>query len=1007
MKTEYFYCPIHLRSHYSLLRGCLSPEEICRYAAEKNYPAVGMADVNNFYGIVRFIREAQRWGIKPLCGAAVYSNGEHLFTAYCRNLKGFTRANQIISRLFAVQSFRNYNKYHCETYNPVLDLAQNGWEGLTLVSYKAEVLSALGQGRRNYLYAGLVYGLPFRQFANWAAGQGFPLIAVNHGVYRSMQDRKLYSVLRAIDENVTVERLPAKEYIQPWHRIVSADEMERFFSALPESLENACRLILESDCSGIIRKSFIFPSFRGLSEKEAFQYLRRLCLSGVERRYSKAGEDVRERLNYELAVIKAKGFAGYFLVVHDIVSRRPRTCGRGSSAASIVSYLLGITHVDPLKHNLFFERFLNMGRKDPPDIDVDFPWDERENALKYVFETYPGKSGMVADHVTFGPRSALRDPAKAMGMTEEEIAKIIVFRKHGDLEKIPSYLLRAYQRLRGMPRHIGMHPGGVVITPMTINNYTHVQISPQGLPVIAWEKDGTEDAGLVKIDILGNRSLAVLRDTLEEVNPIRKQKGEGPITWETFNPLKDEKTRDLIESGDTLGVFYVESPATRQLLKKMGRGDYEHLIIASSIIRPAANRFIKEFIRRLRGSAYSPLHPLIAETLKETYGIMVYQEDVARVAIAAAGFTTAEADGLRKTLAKKNRAPRLAMYRHRFYEGAVKRGIGKNIADQLWEMVLSFDGYSFCKPHSASYALVSYRLAWLKKNYPLHFFVSVINNGGGFYARQVYLNAVRRLGAQIFGPDVNESEYDYTVISGAVRTGLRQLKDISEAFCGKVLEDRKIHGRFLNFFNFVRRLAPEFIQIRILIRSGSLDSLSSGFTRPQLFWIFIHMEREPVLFEDPQVPEFIGDYSRGVKMLDEVKTLGLLVSCHPLDLFLPRNKNREEINLPLCIDSRSIGECRGIRICITGFLVAGKEVHTRTRRYMSFVSFDDAFSVFETVLFPDTYERLLPVLEENVVFMVIGKVQEEYGVFTVEVEDLLPLKGGLLAFKNLEAVKKP
>ena len=952
-----------------------------------------MVDVNNFYGLVRFLQEAERWEIKPLCGVALHIEGKHLFTAYCRNAEGFSRANRILSGFFAGEFARNQGRGTAQrnTYEPLRDLIEGGWEGLSIVSGNAEVLSLLGKRARKDLYAGLVYGLPFRRFAAWAKGKGFGILAVNHGIYRKSGDGNLYRVLRAIDENITIDELAEEDHLNPWNRIVSGEEIEKYFSALPESLENAQRILEESDSSGIIRKSFVFPSFRGMSEIEAFQHLRRLCFKGLQRRYGNPAVNVRERLNYELNVIKAKGFAGYFLVVHDIVSRWPRTCGRGSSAASIVSYLLGITHVDPIRHNLFFERFLNMGRTDPPDIDVDFPWDEREKALQYVFETYPGRSGMVADHVTFGPRSSLRDPAKAMGLTEEEITKIIRFKKHGDLGKIPSYLLRAYKRIRGMPRHIGMHPGGVVITPAPITDYTHIQISPQGLPVVAWEKDGTEDAGLVKIDLLGNRSLAVLRDTLASVNPLRKQKGEAPITWENFNPLKDRETRRLIESGGTLGVFYVESPATRQLLKKMAQGDYEHLVIASSLIRPAANRFIKEFVRRLRGGDYTPLHPLIGETLRETCGIMVYQEDVARVAMAAAGFSPGEADHLRKTLTKKNRAPRLAMYRRRFYQGGRTQGIGENIIDQLWEMILSFDGYSFCKPHSASYALVSYRLAWLKRNYPIHFFVSVINNGGGFYARQVYINAVRRMGVQILGPDVNESGYSYTASENTVRTGLSQLKDLPEQICKKILGERKNSGKFLSFFDFVRRISPEFSQIRILIRSGSLDSISNDFSRPQLFWIFAHMEREPVLFDDPRVPGFIGDYPPGIKLLDEMKTLGLLISCHPLKLFEAAVKN-EKRDMPLCIDSRSITECRDIQVCIAGFLVAGKEVHTRDRRYMSFVSFDDVFSVFETVLFPDAYERLLPVLEENVVFLIIGKVQEEYGAFTIEIEDLVPLR---------------
>ena len=345
--------------------------------------------------------------------------------------------------------------------------------------------------------------------------------------------------------------------------------------------------------------------------------LLRLCEQGADRRYGGMSHDIRARLDYELAIIRDKGFASYFLVVRDIVQQCPRTCGRGSAASSIVSYLLGITHVDPLRYNLFFERFLNKGRKDPPDIDVDFPWDERERILKYVFAKYEGRAAMVANHVTFGPRSAIRDPAKALGLSEEATAELVRAFRHGRFDDIPSYIREAASRIRGFPRNLGTHCGGVVITPGPITDYTHVQTSPLGYPLLAWEKDATEEAGLVKIDLLGNRSLAVLRDALELV-----ERNHGVrLEWESFDPLADTATADLIASGQTLGVFYVESPATRQLLTKMRKGDYENLVIASSIIRPAANHYIQTFVKRLHGARLPALpSPHRADTIGDLRG---------------------------------------------------------------------------------------------------------------------------------------------------------------------------------------------------------------------------------------------------------------------------------------------------------------------------------------------------------------------------------------------------
>lgn len=1046
MKNGSFtYGPIHCRSYFSLLRGCASPEELCAAAAEKGYKVLGIADFNNFYGLIRFICAAERFGIKPVSGVVIAPGGEYQCTLYWKSGKGFARVNQVLGRVLADEYLRQRqaraganpcgngdgqpypvtaSAYHRsgEWFDPVADLVRGGWEDIIVVSRRQDVLSRFlgerddrtetGNGaaggeesrareRRppRDVYAALPWGSPFAALARWARKNKLPLIAVNDAVYGSPEDRKLYRLLRAIDLNTTVDEVERREKLPGVERrTVDGPAMERFFSAVPDALYHAEVLADTLDARRIRKDAYIFPRFQGLSEEEAYKKLKRLCFQGVLRRYGGGRKDVLDRLFYELGIIRAKGFSGYFLVVEDIVRRYPRTCGRGSAASSIVSYLLGITHVEPLSHNLFFERFLNMGRKDPPDIDVDFPWDEREKALAYVFETYRGRAGMVADHVTFGPRSCLREPARAAGLTEEEIGKLGKLLRTGDEEKIPLYLRRAAGRLKGMPRHIGSHPGGVVVTPGPITDYTHLQPADTGFPVIAWEKDAAEDAGLIKIDLLGNRSLGVLRDSITLVN---RELTAAPITWEGFNPLADRKTRELVEKGDTLGVFYVESPATRQLLAKMGRGDFEHLVIASSIIRPAANRFITEFVRRLRGGAYEPIHPLVEETLKETLGIMVYQEDVARVSIAMAGFSPAEADGLRKVLSKKDREIRLKSYRERFFQGGTERGVEREVLEKLWDMILSFDGYSFCKAHSASYALLSYKLAWMKRYYPLEFFTSVINNHGGFYTEQVYLNAVRRLGYAILGPDVNTSEKRHRVeaLPGdgkALRLGLAQIREIPAEEIDALLSDREERGAFLDLADFVRRVAPSPGSMRMFIRSGSLDGVTGGLLRPQMFWIHYHMARggaagEGSLFDHPPAPA-VPDYPTRVKLLDEVRTMGIIMTVHPLTLFMPRVKSLvRSLKLFPCIDSRDIRRYVGKRVVIPGLFIAGKEVPTRKKRQMSFASFEDPFGVFETVLFPDSFDRLARELEYGVSFLVQGTVQEDFGALTLNVDNLTRL----------------
>ena len=572
-------------------------------------------------------------------------------------------------------------------------------------------------------------------------------------------------------------------------------------------------------------------------------------------------EAIAERLEYELAIVREKGFAPYFLVVRDIVSRAPRTCGRGSAAASLISYALGITHVDPIRFDLFFERFLNPGRVDPPDIDVDFPWDERDDILEWVFRRYGRRRvAMISNHVTFQARAAVREIAKVYGLTDEEIGRVTkrmpwftsdvietttrhpVFKDLSFPEPWPE-ILRLAHRIDGFPRGMSVHCGGVVVVPDAMDRYVPVQPAAKGVDVVQWEKDQSEDAGLVKIDLLGNRSLAVIRDACRAV----RENGGPDIRFETFRPIDDLPTQDLIRRGDTVGVFYVESPAMRQLQTKCGVGDFEHLVIHSSIIRPAANDYIREYVRRLRGGAWTPLHHLMAELLDETYGLMVYQEDVAKIAIAMAGFDAASADGLRKILSKKNKEERLRDYRERFSRGAAARGVDEATVAKVWDMILSFAGYSFCKPHSASYALVSFKSAYLRAHHPAEFMAAVVSNGGGYYSAFAYVSECRRMGLRVRLPDVNESRREYTgrtfsapeavpitpaadpapAPRGEVRVGLMQLKSFPDAGIDAILEARGRGGPFVTFEDFLARcgdaLGPA--AIKVLIRAGACDSL--------------------------------------------------------------------------------------------------------------------------------------------------------------------------------------
>lgn len=989
------YQPLHCRSYYSLLSGAASPEEICRRAAAQGARLVGLTDINGLYGLPAFVAAAREAGLKPVYGVEIHWRERFLLTAYPLNPAGAARLNRLLSALYRGEAAERGSPAASDAapFDPLQDLMQEGWEGLLLVSPSPAVLTQLSRRERRGLWGALYRGLPFRQLYRTCRRLGLPAAAFNRAVFHHEEHRRRYRLLRSVKACRPLagleESFPGPECL--W---ASPEEMAAAFSALPEALEQTVRLgeMIEP---GLFGGRTLFPRFRGLSDGEAFRLLRRYALRGVRERYGPLTLPVRRRLAYELRLIRRKGFSSYFLTVHDIVSRFPRTCGRGSSASSIVSYLLKITHVEPLGANLFFERFLNEERRDPPDIDLDFPWDEREKALTYVFKTYPGASAMVADHVTFRGASALREAARALGLGEEETRRITREARCGSPE-LPPGLRRAASLLEGVPRHLGTHPGGVVITPGPLTELTTVETAACGVPLIPWEKEGAEAAGLVKIDLLGNRSLSVLRDTMEAVSE------REALDWGSFSPLDDPAAADLIRRGDTLGLFYCESPATRQLLKKMGRGDYAGLVAATSIIRPAANRLIGTYLRRMKGEESWATDPELDRVLAETFGIMVYQEDVSRVALTVAGFSPGEADALRKLLSRKERQKRLPAWKKRFLQGGLRAGRDPQLLDRLWEQVLSFAGYSFCKSHSASYALVSYRLAYLKARYPLEFFTAVINNGGGYYARQIYLDEIRRRGFPVLGPDINASRLDYRAeapagpaASGregfpALRVGLAQISEISRSFLEKAVAHRSTQGAFSGYRDFFQRLKPGYREARALIRSGALDSLDPGLNRPQLFWAWYRREEPGELF--PQAPPPLPGYSSAMKLKDEVLFCSLFLSRFPAALFRSRGARLCRRYGGELIDSRGIPGNRGKSIFIIGSLAAQKEVRTSQGGMMSFVSWEDEYGLFETVLFPSAYREASRALRRGYVFLLEGIPEEEEGVFQIRALRLIPLQ---------------
>jgi len=847
--------------------------------------------------------------------------------------------------------------------------------------------------------------------------------------------------LRAIALNTTLDRVPPEELASSQAWLKPPAEMERAYPHCPEALAATARIAEECVLDSPPWGALVFPRFADLSIDgapadpggDSFTLLKTRCEEGARRRYGAITPAVRARLDHELAIIRDKRFADYFLVVQEIVKRSPRTCGRGSAAASIVSYVLGITHVEPIRHDLYFERFLNRGRVDPPDIDVDFCWDERDDLLDWVFRTIgEERTAMIANHVTFRARAAVREVAKVYGLPDAEIARVAtglsrywgaetaleatarspLFRgaefdpKQGGMLARPPWpeILRVAARLDGFPRHLSVHCGGVVIAPEGVERHVPVERAAKGVRVIQWEKDQAEEAGLVKIDLLGNRSLSVIRDACAAV----RAAGGPELPYGSFDPIDDPRTQEKMRDGDTMGVFYVESPAMRQLQQKTRRGDFEHLVIHSSMIRPAANDYIREYVRRLRGGAWTSLHPILDEVLHETYGIMCYQEDVARTAIRMAGFTDAEADGLRKVLSKKWAGKKVEDYRQRFTRGALARGVAPHVVEEVWRMILSFSGYSFCKPHSASYALVSFKSCYLKAHHPAEFMAAVISNGGGYYSTFAYVSECRRMGLEVLPPDVNDSDKAYTRRDRRVRVGLMQIKGLRDEAVEAIVKERKGGGPFASFDEFLRRVPIDPSDARLLIRAGVFDAVGFGANgrparaapdlaiRPRLHWRLAEWEAKTGGRRSAARSLFPPDlgplpeprsYDEKHLLRDEADTLGFLVSRHPLTLYRGHLLAlRRSGTIP--VRATALKEHVGRRVTTIGWLITGKVVTTKDDEPMEFISFEDTTAIYETTFFPRVYERFCRMLTTARPYVLRGRIEEDFGALAMTVEDV-------------------
>ncbi len=997
--NEFVHLNVH--SHYSRGWGIPGVENLCRTARALGMETLALTDTNGFYGLIPFLDAAREAGIRPVVGSEVTA-GSRRAVLLVRSEDGYANLCRLISAR------------HCDPDFDLIRALREQRRGLIVLSDDADLLKSLGKDGADDLFVEVSPGHGMARCIAFSRRSGIPPVATNRVCLLKEDQFPLHRILRAVALNTKLSRLTPEDTARDQSTLCSPRAMIDRFPHAPQAIRNTLRAAERCRTEWPMGR-LVFPRFEQMDDEEAFERLRRLTLEGCRRRYGRITQAVQERVDHEMRIIREKDFAHYFLVVADITQRAPRSCGRGSAAASIVAYALGITHVDPIRHCLFFERFLNPGRMDPPDIDVDFAWDERDRVLDYVFARYGhGRAAMVANHNTYGARSALREVAKVFGLPEEEISRVTGkigygWRLREIWKDLPSHprmrglrfdppwdeILAAAVRLEDHLNHLSVHCGGVVIVPDEVRRYCPVEISASGIQVLQWEKEAVEEAGLVKIDLLGNRSLAVIRDALAMVE---RNTGRR-IDYADWDPVDDPKTLEIFYRGETMGVFYFESPATRQVLRKVASGftleAYRRLdtfllnVIVTSIIRPASNRSIRDWVTRLHGAPWDVPHPRLRPVLEETLGVMVFQEQLSRAAIHLAGFDAAEADTLRKVVSKKHREKKLRDFHERFLRGAEANGVPSKTARETWDMMMGFDGYSFCKPHSASYTLVAYKSAWLRAHYPAEFMAAVVSNGGGYYSAFGYLSEARRMGLRLLPPDVNQSGIAYSGRGRGIRVGLMQLRDLRREAQEALVRERDRGGPYASFTAFLERTRPhvQLQDVRVLVRAGCFDRIEGEGRRSVLLWEALrHFHRD----EAPAQSRLFGPsqaaggrkgvrcpLDRAARVRCEVETLGFPLSMHPLERY------REVLRRMGRTLARDLPSYVGRVVTLAGWLVTGKTVHSRQGDPMKFVSFEDETGLYETVFFPREYRRFCSLLGRGRAYVIKGKVERDMDAITV------------------------
>lgn len=945
---------LNFRSFFSFYEGTSSMEEMCSKVRESGYSSLALTDVNGVYGALFFQECALKEGLKPIHGAEIRM-GEESVIILVENERGWRNLCRIITEVKRLEEGSHFSF-----------LLEN-LEGCFLISSSSPLLEeGVRRGWSGRIFSKISPFSSRKKMMEISKNFKIPPVAMAEVRFIKPEDYEIQRLLTAIKYKITLEEVPVHPSDSLHLCPLSPEKLLTFFSHVPEAMENA--RVLRERCNFLIPCEPVVPRIEGFENPQGI--LEKLVWKGLKERYGEINSLIRERAKRELEIIKEKNFSVFFLIAREICRNFPVHCARGSVANSILAYSLYITDVDPLKNNLPFERFLNPSRNEPPDIDLDFPWDERERVRRFVEERFGEENvAFISTHVKFGQMGSFRETARAFGFSEKEISRaeeaLLYFPEKLMKQKIWREILNASRRIKEIPHHISAHPGGMIMGSEPVYFYVPTEFTSGGIKVVQWEKEQCEMRGFFKLDLLGNRSLSVIRDVVELVKDVKY----------SSIPEDSLEAKRAFSEGNTLGIFYTESPASRILCRKTKSGDYPILVINTSIIRPAANKYIREYLNRLFGIPSSEPHPLLRELLKETFGILVYQEDVMKLCSVIAGMDSGTADKLRKTLCKKSRSLAIEEFKEIFFKGGKLRGYEDDFLEEVWDMILSFSGYSFCKGHSCSYINVAMKACYLKTHYPAHFMCAVINNRGGYYDTFTYISEAKRMGIKILPPHINESERLFSVKGDSLIPGFAFIKGLRDFSIEGILEERSKGGPFKDFTDFLLRVSIPPSDTEKLIKVGAFREIDS---KPEPAMIIEARSRRRV--ENPHNFKFFSLFQR---IQHEYELLGFPLSGSLFDLW------REELmDIPTNISERIDGLKEGDEIIFAGLLTTFKPVLTKNGLPMEFITFEDEKGLVECVLFPDGYRKYAFLLNSRGPYILEGKIEREFGVSTVNLRKI-------------------